>query len=567
MSTHVSALASIAPALAELDRVGGLGDSARGWRAVSRELVGPFPEGGVRPDLALASIAAQLPPAGHAVLNAEETAVMSPSALIEQFRTDLATLDALTSGRVTADLRPYQSHGVSWLRNRVGGGDGALLADEMGLGKTLQAICVLATRTTDGPHLVVCPTSLIGNWEREIARFAPNLTVRRHHGHGRELPPELPAGEVVVTSYPLLRSDPVLVERPWDVVVFDEAQQLKNPTAQVTRAAAAVQATSRMAMTGTPVENNLDELWSILSVTSPGVLGARGRFRQRFVAPIQQRRSTTAAARLAKLVEPHLLRRTKAQVATELPPRVDSSVICTLTTEQIGLYQTAVDRAFLTGLGAGIGRSGRILALLTELKQICNHPAQYLDQDSPEPGRSGKFDRTAEMLTEIVDDGERALVFTQYRKMGDLLSAGLGAAIGTGPVPFLHGGLSALSRDELVRSFQEDDGAPPILILSLRAAGFGLNLTRASHVLHFDRWWNPAVEEQATARAHRIGQQRTLNVHTLIAGGTVEDHIERMHQEKQGIAEIITGDPVAALSQLPDEQLRDVLDLDLRGLR
>ncbi|SMX77826.1 Helicase conserved C-terminal domain-containing protein [Brevibacterium aurantiacum] len=563
IETYIGDLGTAAPALAELPRVAGLSESARGWRAASRNLLGKRTSAR---DQALAALAATLPPAGHAVLNADETAIMSASALIEQFRTALATLSALSEGRVKADLRPYQAHGVTWLRDRATSGEGVVLADEMGLGKTLQSISVLATRDTDRPHLVVCPTSLIGNWHREIVRFAPSLSVLRYHGNDRELPSEIPAGTVVITSYPLLRSDTVLSERSWDVVIFDEAQQLKNPTAQVTKAAAALQATSRIAMTGTPVENNLDELWSIFSVTNPGILGARSRFRQRFVAPIQQRRSKTAAARLATLVEPHMLRRTKAQVATELPPRVDSSVICTLTNEQISLYQKAVDRAFNTGLGAGLGRSGRILALLTELKQICNHPAQYLDQDIPERGRSGKFDRAAEMLAEIVDDGERALVFTQYRKMGDLLSAGLGAAIDAGPVPFLHGGLAAHKRDELVRAFQEDDDAPPILILSLRAAGFGLNLTRASNVLHFDRWWNPAVEEQATARAHRIGQQRTLNVYTLIAGGTVEDHIERMHQEKQGIAEIITGDPVAALSKLPDKQLREVLDLDLKGL-
>ncbi|MFN3601915.1 MAG: DEAD/DEAH box helicase [Dietzia sp.] len=566
VDTYVSDLAATASALAELTRVGGLGESARGWRAASRELM--CKRGKVRngQDQSLAAIAAALPPAGHAVLNTDETAIVHPLALVEQFQTALATARAMSEGRVKADLRPYQAHGVIWLRDRATAGEGAVLADEMGLGKTLQSISVLATRNTDRPHLVVCPTSLIGNWHREIDRFAPSLNVLRYHGNHRELPLDLPAGTVVVTSYPLLRSDSILGERLWDVVVFDEAQQLKNPTAQVTKVACALQATSRIAMTGTPVENDLEELWSIFSVTNPGVLGARGRFRQRFVAPIQQRRSTTAASRLAKLVEPHMLRRTKAQVATELPPRVDSSVFCTLSSEQISLYQNAVDRAFATGLGAGLGRSGRVLALLTELKQICNHPAQYLDLAAADRGRSGKFDRAAEMLAEIVDDGERALVFTQYRKMGELLSTGLGVAIGTSPVPFLHGGLAAHRRDELVRAFQEDDDASPILVLSLRAAGFGLNLTRASHVLHFDRWWNPAVEEQATARAHRIGQRRTLNVHTLIAGGSVEDHIERMHQEKQGIADIVTGDPVSALSTMPDRQLREVLDLDLKGL-
>lgn len=566
VETYVTDLAVAAPALAKLNRARLLDESARAWKEASRVLLRTPHKGGLSEEEALSAIASVVPPAGHAVLNADESAILEPQILLGQFRTALSTIRALREGNVRADLRPYQAHGVTWLRTRAGNGEGSVLADEMGLGKTLQAISVLATRVSTGPHLVVCPTSLIGNWQREIARFAPHLRVVRFHGTDRTLPEKIADGAVVVTSYPLLRSDACLSAQQWDIVVFDEAQQLKNPTARVTKAAAALQATSRIAMTGTPVENNLDELWSIFSVTNPGVLGARARFRQRFVAPIQQRRSATAAARLSTLVEPHMLRRTKDQVATELPPRVDSTVVCTLTTEQIDLYKRAIERAFSSGFGMGLGRSGRVLALLTELKQICNHPAQFLNLDAPDLGRSGKFDRATEMLTEIVEDGERALVFTQYRKMGELLSSGLAIATQGRPVPFLHGGLSATRRDELVRAFQEDDDAPPILILSLRAAGFGLNLTRASNVLHYDRWWNPAVEEQATARAHRIGQRRTLNVYTLIAGGTVEDHIDRMHHEKQGIAEIITGDPLAALTKLPDSQLREVLDLNLKEL-
>jgi SNF2 family DNA or RNA helicase len=566
VETYVTDLAVAAPALAKLNRARLLDESARAWKEASRVLLRTPHKGGLSEEEALSAIASAVPPAGHAVLNADESAILEPQILLGQFRTALSTIKALREGNVRADLRPYQAHGVTWLRNRAGNGEGSVLADEMGLGKTLQAISVLATRVSTGPHLVVCPTSLIGNWQREIARFAPHLRVVRFHGTDRTLPEKIADGAVVVTSYPLLRSDACLSAQQWDIVVFDEAQQLKNPTARVTKAAAALQATSRIAMTGTPVENNLDELWSIFSVTNPGVLGARARFRQRFVAPIQQRRSPTAAARLSTLVEPHMLRRTKDQVATELPPRVDSAVVCTLTTEQIDLYKRAIERAFSSGFGMGLGRSGRVLALLTELKQICNHPAQFLNLDAPDLGRSGKFDRATEMLTEIVEDGERALVFTQYRKMGELLSSGLAIATQGRPVPFLHGGLSATRRDELVRAFQEDDDAPPILILSLRAAGFGLNLTRASNVLHYDRWWNPAVEEQATARAHRIGQRRTLNVYTLIAGGTVEDHIDRMHHEKQGVAEIITGDPLAALTKLPDSQLREVLDLNLKEL-
>jgi SNF2 family DNA or RNA helicase len=408
---------------------------------------------------------------------------------------------------------------------------------------------------------VVCPTSLIGNWRRELARFSPATPVVSYHGSRRELPETYQPGTVVITSYPVLRKEEPLAKTDWDVVVFDEAQQIKNPEAQASRAAAVLSSTVRIAMTGTPVENRLDELWSILNVTNPGLLGTRGRFRQRFVTPIEQRRSATAAAALNAIVKPHLLRRTKAEVAADLPPKQYSTIVCTVTDEQARLYRDAVDRAFSDGLGAGIERSGRVLALLTALKQICNHPAQYLRSAQAEPGRSGKFDRATEMLAEIVEENDRALVFTQYRAMGELLSGHLGGTLGMAPIPFLHGGLSTDKRDKLVHAFQEDDDAPPILLLSLRAAGFGLNLTRASHVMHYDRWWNPAVEEQATDRAHRIGQQRTLNVYTLVTGGTIEDHIAQMHDTKRGFAEIVSGDTEAALARLSDDELHAVLDL------
>jgi SNF2 family DNA or RNA helicase len=550
------------PALAACEQTFELDASALGWRQASQTIVSSSRLAApAEVEVSLDAVSSTLPPAGHAVLNAEETAIMAPEVLIAHFRSAYNTLETLLGAGLNAELRPYQAHGITWLVDRADRGVGALLADEMGLGKTLQAIGLLTARAAPMPHLVVCPTSLVGNWIRELARFAPQLRVLPHHGPNRSLPSEFTDDSVVVTSYPLLRSDPALTSRRWEVVVFDEAQQLKNPDALVTRAAANLEAACRVAMTGTPVENHLEELWSIFSTTNPDVLGTRARFRQRFAAPIQQRGSSTAAAALATITRPYLMRRTKSDVASELPPRLNSTVVCSLTEEQVRLYQASVDRAFSTGFGAGIGRSGRILALLTELKQICNHPAQFLGDHGPEIGRSGKFDRATEMLAEIARDGERALVFTQYRTMGTLLASGIGAALGLQPVPFLHGGLTPASRDELVRSFQEDEEAPPVLILSLRAAGVGLNLTRASHVLHYDRWWNPAVEEQATARAHRIGQQRTLNVYTLLAAGTVEEHIERMHVEKRGVADSITGDPITALTTLPDQRLREMLDL------
>ncbi|MCP2169107.1 Helicase conserved C-terminal domain-containing protein [Goodfellowiella coeruleoviolacea] len=551
------------PALRALPaRSAALGASVLAWRAAARLAEDGDP----------GELAARLPPAAHAVLNAEETAIMSARAALTRFHQAVATASALRATGLRATPRPYQVRGIAWLRALAAEGGGGVLADDMGLGKTLQAIGLLATRRhpDQRPHLVVCPTSLVGNWLREIQRFAPDTPVIGYHGARRALPEHVAAGTVVVTSYSVLRTDQALRQQHWDTAVFDEAQQLKNPDAQVSRAAAGLTAHARIAMTGTPVENRLTELWSILHVTNPGVLGSRARFRQRFAGPIEQRRSATAAARLNALVGPHLLRRTKSEVAADLPAKQHTTVACTLTAEQARLYTDAVDRAFATGLGSGIARRGRVLALLTALKQICNHPAQYLGENGENGengerelvGRSGKFDRAVEMLAEIADQGDRALVFTQYRAMGELLCRQLTDTLGGDPVPFLHGGLSLARRDRLVHAFQTDDTAPPVLLLSLRAAGFGLNLTRASHVVHYDRWWNPAVEEQATDRAHRIGQQRTLTVHTLVTGGTIEDHIARLHQTKRALADVVSRDAEAALADLSDADLHSVLELN-----
>ncbi|MDN5635490.1 MAG: DEAD/DEAH box helicase, partial [Brevibacterium sp.] len=589
VDVHITDLLTTVDALQSLVRSEALAPSARSWSELS-----------AHPD-ALTT----LPLAAHAVVNEAETAMMTAEASIRRFRQALSTGSILQDRGFTARLRPYQAHGIAWLREHAGAGTGALLADEMGLGKTVQAIGLLAARGSELPHLVVCPTSLVNNWRREFERFAPQLPVRTFHGPTRRLPADLLPGEVVLTSYTLLRSDEDLSARAWDIVVFDEAQNLKNPGTKVTRTAKSLQTHARIMLPGTPVENSLEELWSILSIADPTILGPRKRFRQRFVNPIQNGRSTRAANALTELIAPHLLRRTKSAVIDELPPKVNTTLTCTLTPEQIALYSAAVDDAFDHGFGSGFERNGRVLTLLTALKQICNHPAQYearavtkgkgrmalaataRDTTGDETndvtsdgtsggtsdvtegsyfGRSGKFDRACEVLSEIVANGERAIVFTQYRAMGDLLSAGIADYLGSGPVPFLHGGMPLARRATLVHRYQTDDEAPPILILSLRAAGTGLNLTRASHVLHFDRWWNPAVEEQATARAHRIGQHRVLNVHTLIAAGTIEDHIDALHRKKQGLSELVTGDSEQALATLPDEQLWDLFALDGKDL-
>jgi superfamily II DNA or RNA helicase len=496
----------------------------------------------------------------------EAVAVGDLVRLLERLRGADAPAEARIVG-IEGQLRPYQRRGVAWLQRLSELGMGGVLADEMGLGKTLQAIALLTARPQDRPHLVVCPTSVVGNWERELARFAPDVEVLRHHGTERAVTARaFRPGVVVVTSYALLRRDLGLLEdAAWDVVVLDEAQQIKNPASKGARAARSLQARTRIAMTGTPLENRLSELWAIIDVTNPGLLGSQRAFNDRYAVPIERWHDQAAATRLRRLIAPFVLRRRKddPDVAVDLPPKQELTVACGLTREQAALYQATVEQAFGSeGLGGtAFERRGRILALLTALKQICNHPRQYLRDEGALGGRSGKLARATELLAELVDAEDRALVFTQFREMGELLVAHLGERLGLPEVPFLHGGLSLGARDELVRRFQEDDDAPPILLVSLRAGGTGLNLTRASHVLHFDRWWNPAVEDQATDRAHRIGQTRTVSVHRLVTAGTLEERIDELLTRKRALADAVIGSGEAWVTELDDEALRDLVSL------
>ncbi|KWX05363.1 helicase [Carbonactinospora thermoautotrophica] len=482
--------------------------------------------------------------------------------LVERLRSAEAAREPRLVG-VEARLRGYQRRGVAWLQSMTELGLGVVLADDMGLGKTLQAICLLAGRDGTRPHLVVCPTSVVGNWERELARFAPHLPVIRHHGPDRPTESDrFTPGAVVVTTYTMLRRDiDLLAAVDWDVVVLDEAQQIKNQSAQATRAAGRLRAAARVALTGTPVENRLSELWSIMNFVNPGLLGPFDRFKERFVVPVERWRDPDATRRLRQVVAPFLLRRVKAEVAADLPPKQESIVACTLTREQATLYQAAVTTLLQEGLGTGIERRGRILKLLTALKQICNHPAQYLGEGGPLAGRSGKLARATEMLAEVVAAGDRALVFTQYRVMGEMLARHLAAELDLPYVPFLHGGVGRVQRDRMVETFQTDDSSPPLLIVSLRAGGFGLNLTRATHVLHYDRWWNPAVEDQATDRAHRIGQTSAVNVYKLVTRGTLEERIADLLEHKRELAEAVVGTGETWLTELSDDELRALVQL------
>ncbi|MFJ7071383.1 DEAD/DEAH box helicase [Streptomyces sp. NPDC098781] len=466
---------------------------------------------------------------------------------------------------LAATLRDYQRRGLSWLARMTSLGLGCCLADDMGLGKTITLIALHLHRQSDtssaGPTLVVCPTSLMGNWQREIEKFAPGTRVRRFHGSRRDLE-ALADGEFVLTTYGTMRLDARrLAEVPWGMVVADEAQHVKNPYSATARALRSIGARARVALTGTPVENNLSELWAILDWTTPGLLGRLGTFRARYAQAVEGGQDPAAAERLARLVRPFLLRRRKSDpgIAPELPPKTETDRAVSLTTEQAGLYE-AVVRETLAEIAEAdsMARRGLIVKLLTGLKQICNHPAQFLKEERPTiAGRSGKLELLDELLDTILSEGASVLVFTQYVRMGRLIEEHL-AARGV-HTQFLHGGTPVAEREALVGRFQ--DGEVPVFLLSLKAAGTGLNLTRAEHVVHYDRWWNPAVEAQATDRAYRIGQTRPVQVHRLIAEGTIEDRIADMLNRKRELADAVLGAGEAALTELTDAELADLVEL------
>ncbi|KUL51080.1 helicase [Streptomyces sp. NRRL S-1521] len=469
-----------------------------------------------------------------------------------------------------ATLRDYQLRGLAWLDRMTSLGLGGCLADDMGLGKTVTLIALHLHRAHPAPTLVVCPASLLGNWQREIERFAPGVPVRRFHGQGRTLA-DLTGGFVLTTYATMRTSAADLAARPWGLVVADEAQHVKNPHAATAKALRTIPSPARVALTGTPVENNLSELWALLDWTTPGLLGPLKAFRARHARLVEggeNAENDEAMVRLARLVRPFLLRRKKSDpgIAPELPPKTETDHPVTLTREQASLYE-AVVRETLARIEAskGIARRGLVMKLLMALKQICNHPAQYLKDGalSTRSGRprSGKLELLDELLDTILTESESAgavLIFTQYVEMARLLEAHLSTrGVGT---QLLHGGTPVARREEMVDRFQS--GEVPVFLLSLKAAGTGLNLTRAGHVIHYDRWWNPAVEEQATDRAYRIGQTRPVQVHRLITEGTVEDRIAELLAAKQALADAVLGDGgEAALTELSDAELADLVAL------
>ena len=505
-----------------------------------------------------------------------------------------------TPATLDGELRPYQQRGLAWLSFLSSLGLGACLADDMGLGKTVQLLALLLaerehaarqrnggqsngstrtpasqTKTVTGnprrkrlaPTLLVCPMSVVGNWEREAQRFAPSLRVHVHHGPERltekKFAREARASDLVITTYALATRDrETLGATKWERIALDEAQNIKTIDTKQTRAIRSLPARHRVALTGTPVENRLTELHSIMDFLNPGLLGPAATFKRCYARPIERYRDEHATAQLRQATGPFILRRLKTdkQIIGDLPEKIEMRVDCNLTKEQASLYEAVVEEMLAKAAQAeGIERSGIILAALIKLKQVCNHPAHLLKDRSDLAGRSGKLARLEEILAEALAEGDRVLCFTQFTEFGHMLRTHLQERLGR-EVMFLHGGTSRSARDEMVRRFQSEDG-PAVFVLSLKAGGIGLNLTAANHVVHFDRWWNPAVEDQATDRAFRIGQKKNVQVRKLTCVGTLEERIDTLINRKKDLADRIVGTGEAWITELDMSQLRELVTL------
>ena len=491
--------------------------------------------------------------------------------LIKQLTNQQLMPQAKIPDRLKAQLRPYQASGYSWLSFLSSWQLGACLADDMGLGKTLQTLTLLLADQQHGntiPSLLICPTSVVGNWQREAQNFTPDLSTYIHHGPDRAddahtLKAELANTTLAITTYGTIQRDhKLLAQIPWRGLILDEAQNIKNPDTNQAQACRSIPATYRVALTGTPVENHVGDLWSIMEFLNPGLLGSKAEFRQHFLRPIQHHQDEDAAERLKSATAPFILRRMKTDpdIRADLPDKFENRVYCSLTREQTTLYAGVIqDLQDQLANTSSQQRSGLVFALTTKLKQVCNHPRQFLGDNSDPQGRSGKMNRLIEMLDQVLANDEKAIVFTQYVEMANIIQSQLHANLGQ-HAPVYHGQIPRVRRDDIVRQFQ-DKSSPKVLVVSLKAGGSGLNLTAANHVFHFDRWWNPAVEDQATDRAFRIGQTKDVQVHKFICSGTLEERIDDVIEQKSLVADsmITTGDKW--LSTLSNQELHDALKL------
>ena len=491
-------------------------------------------------------------------------------------------VSAIAPASFRGELRPYQALGVGWLAFLERWGLGACLADDMGLGKSIELIAFLLhlqeKDALEAPTLLVCPTSVLGNWEREVKKFGPTLKLLVHHGEkrakGKVFATAIKGKDLIITSYALVFRDAKEIQSTkWQGLVLDEAQNIKNSESQQSKIVRQIEASFKIALTGTPVENRLQELWSILEFLNPGYLGARNFFQRRFAIPIEKYGDRESLQSLRSLVRPFILRRLKTDksIIQDLPEKQEMTVFCGLATEQAKLYQQIVETSIAELESAeGIQRRGMILALLVKLKQLCNHPALLTAKQNPKALdikslESGKLQRLVEMLEEVVAEGDRALVFTQFAEWGKLLKPHLEQHLGR-EILFLYGGIKQQQREEMIDRFQHDPQGPPIMILSLKAGGTGLNLTRATHVFHYDRWWNPAVENQATDRVFRIGQTRNVQVHKFVCTGTLEEKIHDMIESKKALAEQVVSAGENWITELDTDQLRNLLILDRNAI-
>ncbi len=505
--------------------------------------------------------------------------------ILRELRGPQALDDRSLGGDLKAELRPYQRAGVGWLRFLARLGLGACLADDMGLGKTVQVLALLLILKREADKkpaqtrasIIVLPASLLANWRAELARFAPTLVAKFVHPAEMEAkeiaaisraPAKTLAGvDAVFTSYGMLLRQPWLKQVSWRLAILDEAQAIKNPSARQTRAVKDLRADARVALTGTPIENRLSDLWSLFDFLCPGLLGSLKEFNT-FTGALDGR-NTNAYAPLRTLARPYILRRLKTDpaVISDLPDKTEVQAFCPLTPKQAALYQESVAelRRRLEGLEAGPERRGAILAFLLRFKQICNHPAQWLGTGDYIPGESGKFERLREIAEEIASRQDKALIFTQFREMTGPLAEFLAGVFGR-PGAVLHGGVPVKKRKALVDAFQAEDG-PPFFVLSLKAGGTGLNLTAASHVVHFDRWWNPAVENQATDRAFRIGQKRNVIVHKFVCRGTIEEKIDALIRDKTALAkDLLEIGAQAMMTEMKDDELLKFVALDVHRI-
>ncbi len=474
------------------------------------------------------------------------------------------------------ELRPYQIEGFSWMHFLQDYGFGICLADDMGLGKTIQLIALLLRTknqktTTMNPSLLICPTSIVGNWLREINRFAPSLKALIYHGPERpnceEFERTLETYDIVITTYNLAQRDfSTLSTMKWYNIILDEAQNIKNPHAKQTRAIKKLESKYKIALTGTPIENRLSELWSIIDFINPGYLSSLNAFNENYIQPIEKNFDKNKINHLSKIIQPFLLRRLKTDksIINDLPEKMEYNVYCSLTEEQAILYEAVIKDLFeQLNTVQGIQRKGLVLATITKLKQICNHPAQFMHEGSKKlNNRSCKFERLEEMLEEVLSNSEKALIFTQYKELGKMLKIYLKNKFDIEPL-FLSGDTSQKNREKMIQAFQDEDNpeSPKLFILSIKAGGVGLNLTSANHVFHIDRWWNPAVENQATDRVFRIGQKKNVMVHKFVCIGTLEESIDHLIKKKIGLANAVISSGGSYLTELSIDDLRSVLSL------